>query len=330
MKRDLSPALLVLATAGLSAVSCVHQEVVKTAAPPPAPATVWDRQVHNAQDAGEGDYRLRTLRERVAAEPDNVAVRLELAAAYRERGFPEIALEISRLAAARFPGPPEAMLSLIRDLHATGRRSEAIAGLESYLKSHESSGAEFWSWLGILRDESGLWPAGEPAHRKALELSPSADSFHNNLGYNLLMQKKYQDSAVEFREALRLNPSNAFARNNLAQALANTSATGQAVATWQSATDPASAHNNLAAVWIEKGNYAEARKELELALGYNRTHPAALKNLELLSRLDGQPATMPAADGQTRWSRFSAGMKRLFVGPLDDSKQGPARTAASQ
>src|SRR5207245_499216 len=78
-----------------------------------------------------------------------------------------------------------------------------------------------YSWLGILRDESGLWPVGEPAHRKAIELAPSADYLHNNLGYNLLMQQKNEAAAEEFREALKLNPGSQMAPNNLGMALAH-------------------------------------------------------------------------------------------------------------
>jgi Flp pilus assembly protein TadD len=320
--------LLPLLALAVSA-ACNHQPLVRTAAPP----TNFDRQIRNALDAGEGDYRLRALRERMAAEPENVAVRLELAKAYAERGYPEIALEISRLAASRFPQSGEAQLSLVRNLRAAGRLAEAIVGLEAFLTAHPQTGPDYWSWLGILRDESGLWSAGETAHRQAIQAAPAGDSLHNNLGYNLLMQKKYQDSAAEFREALRLNTANQTARNNLATALANSNATAQAVETWQSGADAASAHNNLAAVWMEKGNYAEAHKELELALGYNRAHPAALKNLELLARLDGQPAALhgdPAgAEPRSAWSRWRAGFKRLFIGPLDDSKEGAVTTASS-
>ena len=326
MKRNSKRGSLTILLAAIGMAACTHTQMVKTAAPRPAaaPLTVWERQVRNAIDAGDGDYRLKALREMVAAEPENVPARVSLAAAYRERGFPEVALEISRLAVARFPGSGDAMISLIKDLRATGRRGEAISTLETYLRTNGGSGAEYWSWLGILRDESGLWPAGEPAHRKAIEVSSNVDSFHNNLGYNLLMQKKFDDAAAEFREALKLNPANATARNNLATALAESNATAQAVSTWQSATDPASAHNNLAVVWMEKGNYAEARKELELALGYNKAHPAAMRNLALLTQLDGKPAAQ-AASHKSRW----AGVKRLFVGPLENPKEA-AVTAASR
>ena len=292
----------------------------------------WDRQVRNAVDAGDGDPRLRTLREKVAAEPDNVAVRLELAKAYGERGYHEVALEISRLAVARFPQSGDAELALVRDLRDVNHRGEAITSLESFLRAHPESSARCYSWLGILRDESGLWPLGEPAHRKALELTPTVDYLHNNLGYNLLMQKKNEEAAREFREALRLNPGAAVARNNLGLALAQSDATAEAVANWQATSDPATAHNNMAAVWIEKGNYSEARRELDLALGYNRAHSAAIRNLELVARLDAKPATLRAkaldADA-TRWQRFRVGVRRLFVGPLNDSQTDAPKSASA-
>jgi Flp pilus assembly protein TadD len=326
MKCRCLPALL----AAAFSFSCVHQTRTSSAPPAPAPTSNWDRQVRNAADAGDGDYALRVLREKVAAEPDNVPVRLELANAYRARGFHEVALEISRLAVARFPQSGDAQLSLVRDLRDLNRRSEAIAGLEGFLKAHPESGAAYYSWLGILRDESGFWPLGEPAHRKALELSPAVDYLHNNLGYNLLMQNKFEEAAAEFTEALKLNPASPMARNNLGLALARSNATTAALATWQTASNPAAAHNNMAAVWIEKGNYSEARRELDMALSYNRALPAAIRNLELVARLDSKPATLKAQPLEaTRWQRFRTSFRKLFVGPLDDSRTEAPQSASA-
>jgi Flp pilus assembly protein TadD len=315
---DLRP--MVGAMAVLS-VSCVSQTRIAgtPAAPARAPQSAFERQIQNARDAGDGDYQLRALREEVAAFPDDVAVRLQLVNAYRERGYPDIALEMCRLAAARFPQSGDVQLALARTLRDLNHRTEAISGLEAFLQAHPQSPPEYFSWLGILQDESGRWAAGEPAHRRAIELAPAQDYLHNNLGYNLLMQKKGAEAAAEFREALRLNPASQLARNNLGTALAGQNDNREALANWQSSSDPATAHNNLAAVLIEKGNYAEARKELVLALGYNSLHPAALKNMELVSRLDGNAATLPVKQDTTRWGRWKAGFVRLFVGPLDDT-----------
>ena len=311
---------LAVAVLAVLAVSCMrHIPVARTpGAPPP---TVWDRQIRNAQDAGDGDYPLRTLRDRVAAEPENTAIRLELAKAYRERGYPDVALEICRLAAARFPDSGEVRLALAGVLRDMKRQGEAISGLEAFTRAHPRAGAEYYSWLGILRDDTGHWAEAEAAHRKALELDPKAGYLHNNLGYNLLMQKKNAEAAAEFREALKINPQSLLARNNLGLALAQSDSGAEAVAAWQAGSDPATAHNNLAAVWIEKGNYEAARKELEIALGYNKDFPAALKNLELVSRLDGSPILFHVKQDETRLARFKTGFKKLWVGPLDDSRK---------
>jgi Flp pilus assembly protein TadD len=307
---------LTIAMAAALTSSCIHERRM-AGAPAAAPApTVWDRQIRNATDAGDGDYALKAMGQRAAAEPDNIPLRLELAKLYRERGYPEVALEICRLAAERFPESGEVQLALVRALYDMKRFQEGIAALEA----HQRQSADYYSWLGILRDQTGAWEAAEPAHRHAVEIAPTQDALHNNLGYNLLMQKKSEEAAAEFREALRLNPASQLARNNLGMALANSNA-AQAISNWQTASDPATAHSNLAAVWIEKGNYAEARKELMIALGYNRTHPAALRNMELLSRLDGQPAIVSATTVENRWDRWKSGVKRLFVGPLEDSKE---------
>jgi Flp pilus assembly protein TadD len=323
--------LAVAALAGLTLSCAAPVRTARNVTPqPPAGAAVnpFDRQVQNARDMGDGDYQLNLLRQNVAAEPDTVTPRLELAKAYRDRGYPDVALEITRLAAARFPDSGDAELALVQDLHAQKQPNEATASLEGFLKAHPQTAPEFESWLGILLDESGQWTSGEAHHRKAVELAPASDSLHNNLGYNLLMQKKNTEAAAEFREALKRNPASQIARNNLGSALAAENA-AQAVATFQSSTDPATAHNNLAAVLIENGNYAAARRELTIALGYNKTHSAALKNLQLVSRLDGKDATLPAPPAETRWHRFKTGFVRLFVGPLDQPKAEETHTASA-
>ncbi|HLK68478.1 MAG TPA: tetratricopeptide repeat protein [Bryobacteraceae bacterium] len=304
----------------------MRQTVAVKAVPAPAqPQTVWERQIRNATDAGEGDYQLRVLREKVAADAESIPPRLELAKAYHERGYPDVALEICRSAAERFPASGDLQLALVRELYAMHRPAQAVEGLEAFLRQHPQTAPDYFSWLGILRDALGQWAQGEPEHRRALELNPAADSLHNNLGYNLWMQQKNQAAVGEFREALRINPRSEVAHNNLALALAKQDVNAEAVANWQSAADAAVAHNNLAAVMIEKGNYPAARRELELSLSYNKYLPAALKNLELVSRLDGNPAQFSVKSDQTGWERWKAGFKRLFVGPLDDPRSDPAK-----
>lgn len=293
--------------------------------PPPQP--VFERHIRNAIDAGEGDAPLRALREKMAAEPDNLEVRMALARAYRERGLPEVAAEHYRLAAVRFPDSVDVQVELACALRAMNLRREAAQGLDRFLAGYSVKSARPVSWLGILRDELGQWSEGEKAHRAALALEPRSDSLHNNLGYNLLMQNRHEEAAREFQEALQLNPGSAMARNNLALALANK--TDLALREWQKVNDPASAHNNLAALLIQQGRYTDARAELDIALGYNRRHPAALNNLKLVSELDGRPAEVHLQPAQTtRWARWRSTFLNWFAGPVP-GRENTAAPAAS-
>jgi len=271
-----------------------------------------ERQIANAVDAGDGDYRVRLLRQRMAADPENLGVRIELIDHYTRAGYPELALEHCRLAAARFPESAEIQLSLAKLLRKINMTREAAQGLATFLEHHPQASPAYDSWLGILRDELGQWIEGEASHRAALALNPKLDFLHNNLGYNLLMQKRPSEAAFEFRQALQLKPDSETARNNLGMALAEKP--GDAVLHWQSISDPATAHSNMAALLIEQARYAEARKELDLALGYNRSHAAALSNLKLVSELDGKPAVIPIKPIRTKWGKFRSAVLKAVGG----------------
>jgi hypothetical protein len=65
---------------------------------------------------------------------------------------------------------------------------------------------------------------------------------------------------------------------------------------------------------IGQKRYPEARRELDLALGYNKDHPAALANLKLVSELDGKPAVIPIKPVQTKWSRFRSTIAKIVGG----------------
>jgi Flp pilus assembly protein TadD len=275
-----------------------------------------EQQILNAVNAGSGDLEIRQLRARLDANPADLSVRLELAGRYQKLGFPEVAIEHCRLACERAPDSDEAHLALAKALRDVNRPAEGASVLEAYVAAKENAGVRVWAWLGLLRDDTGNWQAGETAHRKALALAPERDDLHNNLGYCLLRQGRVADAAKEFRTALRLQPHSQVAENNLAMALASQKPGAgdnkEAIAHLESVSDPASAHNNMAVAMIEAGRYAEARQEIEAALRYNRTHSAALNNLRLISELDGRPAQLSVpVRSEGRWSHVQSAWRRL-------------------
>ena len=280
------------------------------------------RQVRNAVDAGEGDVRVRALRQRLAASPEDTQARLQLAEHYTRSGFPDVALEHLRIAALRQPDSGEIAAALARSLHRQGLNSEARQNLEAFAAAHPNANGDLWSLLGILQDATGDYASGERSHRAALKRTDTSSPFHNNLGYNLLLQNRKPEAAAEFRRAIDIDPSSLIARNNLGTALAEQPA--EAVNQWQSVTDRASAHNNLAAVLIEKGDYEGARRELELALRYRRDHPAALNNLQLLAEANGGSLSLQYGQNDSSWRRFVRTLGVVFLGPDTESKPAAA------
>ncbi len=284
------------------------------------------RQVINAVDAGEGDIVVQNLRGRLAANPNDLATRLELAKNYESKGYPELALDHYRIAADRSPKSAEVQLLLARSLAQFGRNKEGVDGLEKFLAANRQTSPVYYAWLGMLYDQTGLLADGEKAHRMALELDANLDYLHNNLGYNLLLQKKNEAASGEFMTALKLNARSEIARNNLGLALAHQPA--EAIAHWQSVSGPAAAHTNLAAVFIQQRKYPEARKELDLALGYNRRYPAALENLRIVAELDGKPAVLEMKPVKDSWFRLA--MKKLFTGTDSNRIQSSAPAAGAE
>ena len=56
-------------------------------------------------------------------------------------------------------------------------------------------------------------------YREALRIDPGYANAHNNLGNVLLAQQRFDEAIREFAEVVRLQPDSAAARKNLAAAL---------------------------------------------------------------------------------------------------------------
>ena len=314
----------------LTVASCSHHTYTQHQ-PIPSPDTALHanmrRQVTNAVDAGDGDHDAALLRRKVAADPNDLSSRLAIAEHYRKLGFPDIALEYYRLAADRFPDSGEVRVHLAQTLREMGLKDEAIETLVKFCKKQPGASALAWSLMGILYDDMGEFTYGEQAYRAALAVDSKRDAVHNNLGYNLLLQGKTDAAAQELRRALTLNPHSEIARNNLGMALAATPR--EALLQMQSVSDPATAHSNLAAVLIEQERYAEARQEIQIALHYSPNHMAALSNLELLSELDGRPATVELTPRVTGWKRLTLFVRKTFTAE-PKANQGDAANSAKR
>jgi Tfp pilus assembly protein PilF len=262
-----------------------------------------ERQVKNAKDAGDGDYLTYQLRERLVRDPSDLQARLAIADHYKRTGNPDLALEHYRLAAEKFPDNADVALLLARTLRDFNQSGAAIQAAVKFCNQHQTPPPELLSFIGTVQDDTGQLAEAEATYRRALRQSPDLGYLHNNLGYNLLQQKRPAEAAVEFRSALALDPNSRVATNNLALALLADWRTEaqprEALQQWESISDAATAHNNLATYLMEQGRYPDARKELETALKLNRNLAAAQHNARLLSELEkGKGVSQATAQAQ--------------------------------
>lgn len=277
-------------------LSCTKQmQTVRGPVPTYSVPVVMERQIQNATDAGEGDSELHALRQRLAANPQDLESRVLIARLYKRRGLNDLALEHYRLAATQFPDSAVVHIELAKTLREMNASAEALRVVRTFVESQPAANWEALSLEAVLQDEQGEYAAAESAHRAALALEPDRSSLHNNLGYNLLSQGRVDDSVAEFRRALELDPKSQIAHNNLGVALAAKPGTTpkDALAEFNRSGKQAEAHNNLAAILIEQRRYEEARVELTAALQAEPGMPAALANLKLVSLLDGKAAEAP-------------------------------------
>jgi Flp pilus assembly protein TadD len=271
------------------------------------------RQVENAVDFGDGDPEARRLRQRLAANAGDLDARIALAKLYASRGLPDLAIEHYRLAADLNPGLPGVTLLLAKALRDMNEPAEASRVIATFVIKHPHDSWELLSLQGILEDEQGRFKQGEASYRAALAIDSAQASLHNNLGYNLLLQGHAESAAEEFHQAIAIDPHSAVAHNNLGTALmfAKSGKSEQAFAEWRKSGDPAAAHSNLAAVFLEQGHYPEARQEIAAALQFKPDYPAALKNLRLVAAADGGAATPPPAVARVNlWKRMTSSISR--------------------
>jgi len=278
----------------LLASGCVHSKVtrefglpasssgkIEKAPKPPDVALreIFQQQTQGAFDPLTGDRRIQTMQARLKLNPQDSAARLELAVVYENYGLNEDAFDQYMQVVKAEPAEP-AVLGLGRTARTTARSVDAVPLVEAFAAIHPSAAS--WNEVGLLYDAARNLKSGEIAFRNSILQDESSDRSHNNLGYNLLLQNDTAAAEVEFRRALELNPKSATSRNNLGVLLARRGNLAGALEQFQATADAATAHNNLAVVLLEAGQYEQSRQELVKALAIRHYFAPALANFKLV------------------------------------------------
>lgn len=289
LKSVITASLLAL----LLGTGCVRRAVSpdfgltpRPAPQPPAPSfrSIFKQQIQGAFNPLSDDPRVQQLQTRLKANSQDIAARMQLGDIYESYRLYDKAFE-QYMEAARPLAPDTALaepavLGLSRSARASHRSAEALLFLDALVKQRPS--ATSWNELGVLYEDTHDLRAAENAFEQALAANPEWDSVHNNLGYNLLLQNRTEAAEASFRKALQLNPASVTARNNLGTILARRSDFEGALQQFEMTADAATAHNNLAVVLLEMGQYERSREELVQALTIRHSFAPALANFKLV------------------------------------------------
>lgn len=286
-------------------------------------APVFDPQVRNAVNMGDGDLEVQALRKRLLENPGDITVRRRLAAKFKASGYPDLELEHLRIGFELAPTDLSLGLDLANALNDQRLAMQAHQVLTAALKTSTPTAAQ-WSAAAILTDSIDSLAEGEALHRKALSLEPGNFNFSNNLAYNLIRQKRSSEAGELLREVLRAKPTHELARNNLAKLYATQlNQPEEALLHWKAISGPAAAHNNLAAAYIELEKWAEAKIQLEKALALRFQFPEALQNLQIIAARTGGTVELNLDRDKKRssLSKLAKALRHVFVNDDDEASK---------
>ena len=184
--------------------------------------------------------------------------------------------------------PPKAAVDLYNkalESVKAGEREKAIEQLKAALAIHPSFAAAL-NGLGVQYMKLGKYQAAYEAFNAALTITPDSFILHLNCGVTLFQLNKYAEAEAEFAAALLRNETSGATHVYRARSLIALNRLDDAAKSLKRAVeiggdDVKVAHRYLAGIYVEKGEAAEAVKELEL---YLKATPASketdqIKNL---------------------------------------------------
>ncbi|MDH7481121.1 MAG: tetratricopeptide repeat protein [Armatimonadota bacterium] len=137
---------------------------------------------------------------------------------------------------------------------------------------------------------TSVWKNSITLFENALRSNPNNYLAHNNLGVALEKANKLEEAAAHYEVTLRLKPNHPQAHNNLANIYFRTGKVDKAILEYRKALElkpkDAAIHNNLGVALAEKGMLDEAIKEYKIALQIRPDYDKAHLNLGMaLARL---------------------------------------------
>jgi Flp pilus assembly protein TadD len=166
------------------------------------------------------------------------------------------------------------------------RQSDDLVKSAQYFEEANAAYPNDCDIISELASTYDLIPQKEKAealYRQAITLDKRRASSYNNLGYNLLLQGRYEEATQSLQQALSLEPDNKRAQNNLAAAYILAGQVDKAMPYMEQTVGQAAAHNNLGYIYMSRGEWDKAEREFREAMALKPSYyKLANQNLELL------------------------------------------------
>lgn len=157
----------------------------------------------------------REARRALAAEPEDVGLRIELAAVLIDADRAAQALPVAQAAVAGAPQEPAAYRVLALSLAELGRHDEALHAAYTAVTLGPESASSAICYSHVLQ-RAGRMPDAQDVAQRAVAIAPEDPRTHLQLA-DVASDRGDRDTARRaYAETLRLDPENAAARHDLA------------------------------------------------------------------------------------------------------------------
>ena len=199
------------------------------------------------------------------------------------------------------PGNAEAHYQLGCWYLERSRPEEAINEFKKaiYIKPDHS---EAYNGLGVSYDRRGDYAAAGYAYKMALQLNPNLGYIYNNLAYALIIQGKNGEAIDYLRQAIAMGSDSALTHNNLGLAYALSGQSELAMNEFNYTGNTAVAHELLAKIQYQKGQFESAKKHYSEALALDPDSASSQKGLEtstLLAKFGAALGRLKQSSGVT-------------------------------
>lgn len=233
---------------------------------------------------------IQSLRQAVAQSPSNIALRLQLAAAYFQLGDLEHARREYQAAHEAEPDNLQAALGLAYAYVKLGRNEDAV-NLLAPLEPGHTSNLDLEYMLGYAEIEAGHAAEGIPRMETVAHARNSADAYLIAASARIYL-KQYPLAKADLEAAKALNPNLPGLQTLLGHADYALGDLQAAAAAFQQALrqNPRdfAANLYLGSIRLGQGDFADARPLLELALQLGPNVPLARMQMAKLDAMTGQ------------------------------------------